>query len=175
MESRQLAWPAYLVSAALILVPLSDVLTSLYPWRFFDPRWRFGAVGLVSSSLLIPTAGMLIALVTAAVCDHRVMRKIIGIAALVVATVCVVALFFFGLDALQTSAAVTPQMRLSFNVASIAAAMKTLIASAITLAIGLSALRGGRARASRVKSAEVPLFATEPEALKSRTSGAQST
>jgi hypothetical protein len=175
-ESRQFAWPAYLVSAALVVVPLSDVLTSLYPWRVLDPRWRFGAVGLVSSSLLIPTAGLLVALVTAAACDHRVARKIIGVVGIVASTIALAALLIFALDALQTRATVPQPMRLSFHVASTAAAIKTLIAGASLLAIGLAALRAGKARSSRVKQADVHLFAAgQPAAIRPRESTDQAT
>jgi hypothetical protein len=67
-------------------------------------------------------------------------------------------------------------MRASFNVAAVAAALKTLVAAASSLAIGLAALRGGGTRAPRVKTpTDVPLFAVEPVAVKSRGSGDQTT
>lgn len=160
IESRQLAWPVYLVSAALILIPLSDVFTSLFPWRVLEPRWRFGAVGLISNSLLIPTLGLLLAFVMAALNDHRITRRIIGITALLASSVCLIALVMFALDAVQTRAAVRPEMRVSFNVASVAAAVKTLIAGVTAFAIGWAALRRGRSRVSDSKDGDVPILAS---------------
>lgn len=145
IDSRQLAWPAFLVSAALILFPLADSVTSLYPWNIADPRWRFGAIGLLSNALILPVLGALIAHVTAAVLRHRAMRRLIGVVATLAGAVIMASLAIFALDALQTRASVQPQMQLSFTVATITAAVKTLLAGATLLAIGITTLRALRA------------------------------
>ena len=158
-ESRQLAWPAYLVSIGMIVLPLSDVATSLYPWRFMDSRWRFGAVGLVSNALLIPIVGLLLALVMSMLLDHRTLRRTIGIVCGLGAVICLVATGLFGLDALQTRAAVNPQMQASFAVATIAAAFKTVLAMATLAALAFAALR--RRSSVEVKQRGVPLISVE--------------
>jgi hypothetical protein len=159
IESRQLAWPAYLVSLGMIFLPLSDVATSLYPWRFMDARWRFGAVGLVSNALLIPVVGLFLALVMSTLLDHRVLRRTIGILCGLGAVICLVAAGLFGLDALQTRANVPPQMHASFTVATLAAAFKTLLAIATLAALSVAALR--RRSNVEVKQRGVPLFSVE--------------
>ena len=158
VQSRRIAWPAYLLSAALIIFPLSDTLTSLYPWNIGDARWRFGAVGLLSSALLIPMLGLLLAILTAWALDQRLARRVLAILSLVAATVCVVALVSFALDAVQTRAAVRPEMQLSFKVAATTAAIKTLLAATILAVLGIASIKGSGA-ASRA-SREVPLFTT---------------
>ena len=167
IESRQIAWPAYLVAIAIVVIPLADVATSLYPWRFLEARWRFGAVGLVSNSLLIPMLGVLIAYVTAVILDHRTTRRIIGGVSFAAMALCLVALVMFGLDAVQTRAGVRPEMQLSFGVASAAAAIKTIFATVTFLAIGVAAFRGSRDKAARMKSPDTPLFSVDPAAIKS--------
>lgn len=157
IESRQISWPAYLVGIAMIVIPLADVATSLYPWRFAEPRWRFGAVGLVSNSLLIPMAGLLVTYVTAVMLDHRTTRRIIGGVSFAVLALCIVALVLFALDALQTRAALPPEMRLSFGVATVAAAIKTIFAAGTFLAIGIAAFRGPRGRSNEFIARKVPL------------------
>src|SRR5258705_528621 len=97
---------------------------SLYPWRPSDAHWRFGAVGMLSNALLIPTAGLLVALATALVLNHTMLQRAIGVVGLVVAGLCVVALAMFALDSIQTRAAVPPEMRLSFNLAALTPAGK---------------------------------------------------
>jgi hypothetical protein len=170
LESRQLSWPAYLVSLALITVPLSDAWTTLYPWRFLDPRWRFGAVGLVSNALLLPMVGLLLAYVTASALNHQRMRRIIAILSLASAAVCAGAIVVFGLDALQTRASFRTEMRLSFAVASIAAAMKTAMAAATLLTIGIAARRSSTSRPADARR-DVPLFIGERSAAPSRSTG----
>jgi len=139
----------------MILIPLVDALTSLYPWHPGDARWRFGAVGLVSNALLIPMAGILVAFVTASVLEHRGIRRAIAIIGFAAAALCLAALGSFALDALQTRAAVRPEMRLSFNVASITAAIKTLLAGITFAAFGIAAWKGS---ATRKEDRDVPLF-----------------
>ena len=165
LESRQVAWPAYLVAIAIILIPLADVSTSLYPWRLMEARWRFGAVGLMSNALLLPMPGLLLAYVTATILDHRRTRRVIGILGLAAAVLCVIALGVFGLDAIQTRAGVRPELRLSFNVASVSAAVKTIIAGAAFLAIGIASFRGRRPT-GEVKRASSPLIPVDPAPVK---------
>ena len=119
IQAKKLGWAAYVVSAALILFPLTDTFTSLYPWNIGEPRWRFGAVGLLSSALLIPMLGVLVALVTATVLEQRMARRVLGILCIAGAVVCLGALGSFALDALQPRAAVRPEMQLSFKVAAV--------------------------------------------------------
>lgn len=165
LQSRQLAWPAYLVAVAMILVPLVDAWTTLYPWNFADARWRFGAVGLVSNAMMIPLAGLLVAFVTAWVREQRTLLRVIGGFGFVASVVCAAALVSFALDALQTRAQVRPEMRLSFNVASITAALKTLLSGATFLAFGLSGWRAGKVTdASRKSSGAAGGLYTPPTA-----------
>jgi hypothetical protein len=170
-ESRQIAVPAYLVSLALILIPLADVMTTLFPWRVMDARWRFGAVGLISNALLLPMAGLLIAYVAATILNHATTRRVLGILGLLGALVGVVALGMFALDSLQTRASVAPAMRTSFMVATLAASIKTIVATITFVAIGIVALRG-RKSDRLVKDRGVPLISIETAPASSVKSGA---
>ena len=152
---KRLAVPAYLVCLALVLLPLVDVMTTLFPWQFAEARWRFGAVGLISNALLLPMAGLLVALAMATATENRAMRLTVGIVSAAAATVSVLALALFGLDAVQTSAVVRPEMRTSFIVASTTAAGKTLIATVTFTFLALAALKGRKSAATQ-SSAQRP-------------------
>jgi len=169
LQSKQLAWPAYLVAIAMMLIPMADAWTTLFPWNFGEARWRFGAVGLVSNALMIPLAGLLIAFVVAWAREQRVLLRVIGILGFIGATWCVLALVSFALDALQTRSQVRPEMRLSFNVATVTAAIKTLLAGATFLAFGFSGWKASKGVGSRKSSgAAGGLYAlpTAPSSLK---------
>ena len=144
-QSRHLAWPAYLVALTMMLAPLVDIWTTLFPWNFGEARWRFGAVGLLSNALMIPLAGLLIAFAIAWSREQRTMLRAVGVIGVLGALVCLLALFGFALDALQTRSQVRPEMRLSFNVASVTAALKTILGGATFLAFGLSGWRAAKA------------------------------
>lgn len=169
-NSRYLAWPAYLVAIAMLLIPMADSWTTLFPWNLGDARWRFGAVGLISNALMIPLAGLLIAFTVAWAREQRRVMRIIGVVGFVGALLCILALGSFALDSLQTRSQVRDEMRLSFTVASITAALKTLLGGATFLAFGLSGWRAARHSGTRTSnSAAGGLFTlpTAPSTMKS--------
>src|SRR3954467_63008 len=99
--SRTLAMPTYLVAFALIVIPPFDTIMQLMPLRPGDPRWRFGAFGLLSNAMMIPLVGLLLAFVAATIFEHVRTRQLIGIVSLLVAFGVVGLFVLFGLDALQ--------------------------------------------------------------------------
>jgi hypothetical protein len=143
LDSRKVAWPAYLVGFALIAIPFFDAAMSVYPWQFGEARWRFGAVGLLSNALMIPLSGVLVMYMTAVVLEHRMMERLIGILAFVASAVAFSGLVLFALDALQTRPSVRFEMRFSFHVASATAAVKTLLGGITFLGFGVGSLRRG--------------------------------
>jgi hypothetical protein len=90
------------------------------------------------------------------------MRVAVGVIGAVTTAICVLALVLFGLDAVQTRAQVRPEMRTSFHVASITAAVKTLFAAVTFGFLSVSALKG-RARGAREGTTARPaLIPVEP-------------
>ena len=144
LQSKYLAWPAYLVAVAMMLIPMADAWTTLFPWHLGQARWRFAAVGLISNALMIPLAGILIAFAVAAARRQRLLLRVIGIGGFAAAILCGLALVSFVLDALQTRAGVNPDVLLSFHVASVTAALKTALAAATFLAFGFSGWNASR-------------------------------
>jgi hypothetical protein len=169
LNSKHVTLPAYLVAVSMIFIPLADTWTTLFPWNVGDARWRFGAVGLISNALMIPLAGLLVAFTVAWVREQRAVMRGVALIGFFGATLCLLALVSFALDALQTRAQVRAEMRLSFNVASITAAIKTLLAGATFAAFGLSGWRASRTRATKSNGAAGGLFTlpTAPSTMKS--------
>ena len=98
---RHLATPTYLVAFALTCIPPFDALMQVLPLRIHDPRWRFGAFGLISNAMMIPVTGLLIAFIASSMFEHRVLQRTLGILSLIVAVGMTGGLIIFGLDALQ--------------------------------------------------------------------------
>jgi hypothetical protein len=146
---RQLAPAAYLVAALLIVIPLFDVTMSLYPFNPGSSQWRFGAFGLFSNALMLPAAGMLIAVATATLAVHPGLQQFLRIFCWAVAVLLVVGMAFFALDALQARPLVRPDMKLSYFVASGTALAKLALGA---LGFGLLA-RGSRVDRSLVTEA----------------------
>ena len=155
-DIRRIAPPAYVVALALVLIPLADVAVAVFPWRMMEPRWRFGATGVVSNALLLPLAGLLVGLAVSVIAEHRLTRKVIGVVGVVAAMLCVLLLIVFGLDAVQTRAAVRPEMRAGFATAAIAAAFKLCMAIVVFGTVATTALARQRVRIA--ESRDIPLF-----------------
>src|SRR5205823_5520033 len=101
---RGLSLAAYLVGGAMVLLPLVDASLSITPFQLTDVHWRFGASGLVANAMLMPTAGLLLLLVTAIWYGHARVRRTLGAAAFVAMAFCVLTFAMFTLDAVQTHA-----------------------------------------------------------------------
>ena len=165
---RVLSAPLYAMAVMLILVPLSDLGGQLnWTIRYGALVWRTGAVGLLSGAVLLPTLGLLLALVTAVVFEHRTTQRVLAVVSGLATLATVGVLMLFLLDALQVRSMMNVQARLGF----MSAAAKAVINfSLATLTLGvtcLSAWRAGRQSKGRVPvkpkgvvSSEVPLLGT---------------
>lgn len=154
-EVRRIGAPAYVVAVALTLLPLAEVVASTAPWRLFDARWRFGFFGVISNALLLPAAGLFIAFAAATLLDQRTVRRFIGFLAAAAAATCAIALAVFALDALQTRAAVRPELQSNFSTAAIAAGARVIVSAIVCAVVSRAALVRTRAT---VSSHDVPLF-----------------
>ncbi len=144
-QTKQLAAPTYLVGFALLLIPPIDTMMQLIPLRLQDPRWRFGWFGLISNSLMLALAGLLVVFVAANVFEHRRLQRVLGIIAAVAAVLFLIALGMFALDTLQLRKEIAPKGQLAYKVASLTAAIKGLLGIATLSAFGVASFRGPKA------------------------------
>lgn len=139
-----LAAPTYLVAFALACIPAFDAAMQLVPFHFGQPRWRFGAFGLVSNAFMLTLAGLLVALFASAVFEHRRTHRFLGFVALLGAVLTAGGLVLFVLDALQVQRDVTVAAHLAFRVASITAAAKASLAIVTLFAAARASRRPNR-------------------------------
>jgi hypothetical protein len=159
MNSRQLAPCAYVVAFTLIAIPLFDAAMSVAPFHLGTAQWRFGAVGLFSNALMLTAVGYFLAVATALIQGHAGLQRVLRILGWTIGAGILCSIVLFGLDALQTRAAVAPRMRLSFVVASVTAVGKLLL-GALTFALLARACRPSRRAKGKeaVDSAAGPLI-----------------
>ena len=124
---RHLAPSAYLVGAVLFTFPLFDSSVSLSPWNVGSPQWRFGAIGLLSNTLMIVALGAFIAITTAVTLNQDRMRRILGIACWSVSVLLLGAMAAFALDAVQSRAEIRSDLLFSYQIASLTAEVKILL------------------------------------------------
>ncbi|MGH7693914.1 MAG: hypothetical protein ACRENH_02990 [Gemmatimonadaceae bacterium] len=131
------------MAALLVITPLGDFLSGVWPWRLGAVDWRFASSGLLSGFLLTPLLGALIAIVVAAAHGSERLLRIFGLATLAISVVCLLVLLAFILDALQVSSRVPAPQRRAFYDASIKAFLKYVMACVASFWLGRSAYRLG--------------------------------
>ncbi len=132
--NKPLARAGYLLAALLVIIPLFDLTMQVWPLRLSDERWRFGAVGSLSSLLLVPMLGLLIAIAIATFADGRRVKRIVGVICAVLAVLLAVMSVLFILDYFQVRTIVNPKFQHATAVATVSALGKNVL-SIITLAL----------------------------------------
>jgi hypothetical protein len=146
--------PAYAVAALLVLTPTGDFLSGVWPWRPRALAWRFASSGLLSGFLLTPLLGVLIAVTIAALRGHDRVLRVLGLVTLIAATVWLLILAAFILDAVQLHASIPEAQRRSFLDASIKAFIKYVLSCTAAYLLGIRAFRLGRRRAPQPAAAQ---------------------
>ncbi|MDB4914611.1 MAG: hypothetical protein JWM95_2255 [Gemmatimonadetes bacterium] len=118
----------YFVAAVLIVIPVFDAITSVYPFYPGNAQWRFAIVGLLSNALLLPTIGLLMAVVIAVSQEHERMVRWLRFLCWGLTGVMAVILLMFMLDTAQSKSAIQPQMLMGYYVATATAMCKLLVA-----------------------------------------------
>ncbi|MGQ0640095.1 MAG: hypothetical protein ACT4P6_04875 [Gemmatimonadaceae bacterium] len=139
-----LAGPAYCIAALLVITPLGDFFSGVWPWRVAALDWRFASSGLLSGFLLTPLLGALIAIAVAAVRGSERLLRGLGVATLVAGGLCLVVLLGFVLDAVQLNSSIPAEQRRAFTDASVKALLKYVMACAAAYWLGITAYRLGK-------------------------------
>lgn len=163
---RPLATPLYAMAALLVLTPLIQLGARL-GWSLMpgSMQWRTGALGLLASAILTPSLGLLVAIVTACVFEHRTTQLVLGGLAGLASFGLVAILAVFALDGFQMRAAVGAQYRPSFTGSLVQALLVYALTAAVlaTLAVGVFKMDRRRARAAEserrgARAGDVPLL-----------------
>lgn len=137
---RPLAPAAYLTAAALVMFPLYDSAVNLVPWTLGSAQWRFGAIGVLSNTLMIVCLGALLAVGAAILSNQLRARRVLGAAAWVLALLLLLAIAAFAMDALQAGRQIRVDLLPAYRSASVTAELK-LIVGLLTFALLARATR----------------------------------
>jgi hypothetical protein len=153
--NRALAFSGYAIAAYLVLVPLLETFLQLWPLRVGDARWRYGATGVMSQSLMTPLLGLLLAVGVAVYLGHRARARILAVLSALASVVTLVVIPLFVLDALEMRSLLPRDQGAptgSFDVATVAALAKMMATVGIGSALAWGAWVGTRRDPSTVRS-----------------------
>jgi hypothetical protein len=161
---QRFAWPNYFVALLLIVLPFVDLVTNVWPVRVGALEWRYGTLGLLSGFTLTPLLGIVLATASAALLDHRVMQRVIGVLNLLGAVALAVVVVLFALDWLQMRASIQPPQRHGMDIGSLKALAKHVLVAVALGWLGIAGLRATRRQAgARSRRSPTPLV-HEPQA-----------
>lgn len=158
-SNKSLGRAGYLVAFMLVVLPLFDATTSVWPLHLGDERWRFGAIGTLSNIMLVPVLGLLLGLAVAVLMDHRRIQRFLGwISALLAVAIAILAVLFI-LDYFQTRTIVNPRFQSAVSTATTAALLKHVLSILALILLTRAGFSGPKPLARRK---QVPI--TEPVA-----------
>ena len=138
---ERLSKPFYFVALLLVVTPLADFVTSVWPLQPGEIRWRFASVALLGGFLFTPLLGSAMAVLLSTILEHRGMQRTLAILNLVVAVLLISSLIGLSFDTLQLRKAVPPDAQTAFRTSAVRAAFKHGTVAMATLWLGLVGLR----------------------------------
>jgi hypothetical protein len=138
----------YCIAILLVGLSLLDYVATVWPVQLSEPRWRYGAVGLLSGFILTPLIGVVVAVALAVYRRQFVVLRVVGIVCLVLAALLCIICAGFALDAIQLRRDAAPETRRVGDLGAMKALVKLAAAIVATGWMGLGAVRQGRGRES---------------------------
>jgi hypothetical protein len=139
--ARHLRVPGYLFFGIAMILPVLDLLVSVYPIRLDTVVWRFGAVGLLSSAIGAPLLVLFFVFALAVFCGDKKVIMTVGVVASLIALLLVAGTGSFALDALQMKRRVQAAAQQRFMLASAQAMLKLILEAISAVVLAITAFR----------------------------------
>jgi chromate transport protein ChrA len=133
-----------LFAVLLVALPLMDWVGAVWPVEPGDAAWRFGAVVLLSDTLMHPLLGLVILTLVGALGEKKWPREMTAALSGLAATLLLVALPVFLLDALELRGDVLGGARQAFDMNALRTVFVIAFAVVVLSALGWAGYRGSR-------------------------------
>lgn len=171
---KWLAPPLYGVALLMLLTPVMDFVTNVWPLRLGDVQWRYGSVGLLAGFMLTPLFGILFILVSATALKHRTIVFLVSIFNVVAAALSVILIVFYALDVVQLRGSVPEEAHTTFDIGAAKAALKLLLVAGSMAWLGLAGLRVSKGKELKQRElSDVPLVRSSGSSASDQASEAQ--
>jgi hypothetical protein len=160
-----IATPALLLAALLFLVPIADWLREAWPLRVTTFAWRYAAVQTLSTYLMTPATGALLAVGVLWAGNRGLALRIVRWLLWVVVLILVLGTGAYPFDALQMMPRVPANMLYTFKAGAGSAVLRLVLAIAVFSTIAVAAGRLARqipaAKRSTDEEAQAKLVVTK--------------
>ena len=136
--ARYLRAPGYLFFGLAMLLPVLDLMITVYPWHIGQVVWRFGAVGLLSSAVGAPLLVLFFIFALALFAGDRKVVIAVGVIAALIALLLISGAGSFALDALQMKRRVQAAAPNPLRMSSMTAVTKLVLARLTPDQLGFS-------------------------------------
>jgi hypothetical protein len=131
----------YLFAVTLVLYPVMDLATTVWPLRFADLGWRYGFLGLLAGYLHTPLLGLVLAMAVAYWQGHAGTLRAGGLVSLLGTVLLLIVMATFLLDVLAMREVRPEDARAGILVGGILQEVKYLGACLLLGCLGLGGVR----------------------------------
>ena len=134
---RKISSGLYLIAALLIVVPIIDFVTSIFPYLPSSTKWRFASSSLFAGFLLTPLLGVALAMLVAGLMNHRFVLRWIGILSFLVAAALLAVTALLALDVVELRATSDQEVKMAIVISGARAVFKNIVMAGSLAFIGL--------------------------------------
>lgn len=135
---RKISGALYVTSAALVVLPVIDLVSTLMPLAPAATKWRFAPDSMFTGTLLTPLLGAAIAMIVAGLMNHRFVLRWIGIISLFAGVALLGISALLALDVVGLRAGAESDASLAIVLAGVRALIKNLVVAGSLFYIGLA-------------------------------------
>jgi hypothetical protein len=139
-----LAGAVYLTAALLAVIPVFDLLSTVWPLQPRNLSWRYGFLGLLGNFFLTPMLGGVLASATAALLRHTLTLRVLSFAYIGLAALLAVGLLLFAMDVVQLRAQLTEDVIPNYQRTAALAASKYVLGMVALIWLGVGGLQTGK-------------------------------
>ena len=152
--SAMFVFGAYFFLFTLMIWPMVDLASTVYPFRWDDPNWRYGFMGLMAAYLSTPVLAVFLTMTMSYLMGHRTTLRVVSILSVLGFIVLLVVLVFFPLDVIQVRSETPEEQLKAFHVGATLAELKHLTAAVALGFLGFGAFRTAKGMAGKPKGSQ---------------------
>jgi hypothetical protein len=141
----------YASAILLLIIPLLQAVSTIWPLQLGNIQWRFGAANALSSVLLLPFLGLVLLLVLSRMLASRPLSLVVGVISTLFAIGLASSLVLFILDGLQLKAIVNSAQMQPFQSVFVRVGLITGLFAIVYLLLALAGLKGPKGSAAALK------------------------